>query len=313
MSGSGGGQSGGGGGATDAGSPDAGQPVVYGNPLEGDPKASKVEGRGGFDAEGPLWIASGQYLLFSDVNNAKIWKLDPAQAPPQRFSEFAYKTGVKTNGLALTAEGELLVCERELGSLSKVPLSGGTPAKVISMFEQSRLKAPNDVVVSKNGTIYLSDPIWGSATGSTLPASAYRVTPSGTVQRITRDGMGPGNPNGIALSPDEQTLYIADDMGGKVWKYAVDSAGATSAEKPFVTVPAPDGIAVDIAGNVYVASNSATKAVVVFRPDGVKIGQIDLPGQPSNASFGGPDLKTLYITVPNDGIYNVKLGVPGIP
>ncbi len=313
MMGSGGGQAGGGVGAVDAGVPDAGQPQVYGNPLEGNPKASKVDGRGGFDSEGPLWIASGGYLLFSDVNNAKIWKLDPAQAPAQRFSEFTYRAGVKTNGLALNAAGELLVCERELGSLSKVPLSGGTPMSVVSMFQQKPLKAPNDVVVGRNGSIYLSDPIWGSATGSTLPASAYRIMPSGAVERITQDGKGPGNPNGIALSPDEQTLYVTDDMGGKVWKYAVDAAGATSAEATFVTVPAPDGIAIDNAGNVYVASNSGTRAIVVFRPNGTKIGQIDLPGQPSNASFGGADLKTLYITVPNDGIYSVKLGVPGIP
>jgi gluconolactonase len=286
---------------------------VYGNPLEGSPQATKVDGKAGIDSEGPLWIVDGGYLLFSDVSNGKMWKLEPAKPAGSRLSEFSdYKPGTKTNGLALDADGNLLVCERETGKVGKMKLSTKAKSFFAETFNGQPFKAPNDIVVGKNGNVYFSDPIWGSASGSTLSAGAYRVDKQGTVHLITTGASKPGNPNGIALSPDEKTLYVGDDMAGKVWKYAVASDGATSSPMEFASLATPDGIAIDNAGNVYVTSNSNTRAVIVYKPDGMKIGQINLPGRPSNASFGGLDMKTLYMTVAAD-IYSVQLGVPGIP
>lgn len=98
--------------------------VVYGNPLEGNPQATKVDGKAGIDSEGPLWITSGGYLLFSDVSNAKMWKLEPDKPAGMRLTEVtsSYKPGTKTNGLALDADGNLLVCERETGKVGKMKL-----------------------------------------------------------------------------------------------------------------------------------------------------------------------------------------------
>ncbi len=311
--GSGGTAGGSGGGAGGAGG------ATFGNPLEGNPQAAKVEGRMGFDSEGPLWIADGGYLLFSDVDNAKIWKLEPEKPAAMRFTEFTnYKANTRTNGLALDTAGNLLVCERHTGKVGKMKLPSGDKSFLADKFNNQPFRAPNDIVSGKNGNTYFTDPEWCSnsaanpCSGSTLPVGAYRVDKAGTVHLITTGAEKPQNPNGIALSPDERTLYIGDDKGKKVWKYAVTAEGATGAGSEFIlNLNVPDGIAIDNAGNIYVADQGA-KAILVYKPDGTKLGDIKVENSPSNASFGGSDFKTLFITA-KPFIYSVKLSVPGIP
>jgi gluconolactonase len=328
-SGSGGAATGGSGGAATGGSGGAGGAVggmagggaggaVTGNPLEGNPQAVLVEKKAGIDSEGPLWVANGAYLLFSDVKPAKMWKLDPAKPAGMRLTEFtSYKPGVRTNGLALDADANLLVCERNTGKVGKMKLAmPDTKSFLADKFNNMPFKAPNDIVFGKNGSSYFTDPQWCDApcSGSTLPNSAYRVDKVGVVTLITTGANKPGIPNGIALSPDEKTLYISDDGGGApgqgaIFKYSVATDGSTSGGVEFATgLNTPDGIAIDNAGNVYAVADK----IVVFKPDGSKLGMITIPGKPSNASFGGADLKTLYVTA-GDSIYSVALGVAGIP
>ncbi|MCG5053020.1 MAG: SMP-30/gluconolactonase/LRE family protein [Myxococcales bacterium] len=308
--GSGGGLAlGGSGGATASGG--SGGMVVYGNPLAGNPQVRLISGNRSFgQPEGPLWIEEGAYLLFSAVNDSRIWKVEPDKPDAMRFSQFAYKN-TRTNGLALDPEGNLLVCERTTGKVGKRKLPDGPISYVAEEFDGKRLKAPNDIVAGKNGNIYFTDPRWDS--GSDLPESAYRIDTQGMLHRITTGTAKPANPNGIALSPDETALYVGDDGdGGGIWKYDVNADGVTSNPRILTTTQKPDGIAIDRAGNLYVASNSALRQIVVFRPDGSKLGEISVPAQPSNASFGGVEGKTLFITA-GTGLYAVDLAVPGLP
>ena len=111
----------------------------------------------------------------------------------------------------------------------------------------------------------------------------------------------------MALSPDEKTLYVGSE-GNEIWKYPVNNDGSLGGRNKFAETGSSDGMAVDCAGNLYVASN----AIKVFAPGGMKLGEISVGVTPSNAAFGGADRKTLYITA-GDKLYSIGLNVPGFP
>jgi gluconolactonase len=116
-------------------------------------------------------------------------------------------------------------------------------------------------------------------------------------------------PNGIALSPDHATLYVGDTEGNVVMAYPVAEDGTTGEGAWFADISAPNGLAVDVNGNVYVAGSAG---VVALRHDGVAWGTIALPEAPTNVAFGGSNRRTLYVTAPT-AVYGVRLGVPGLP
>jgi gluconolactonase len=118
---------------------------------------------------------------------------------------------------------------------------------------------------------------------------------------------GLDKPNGIALSPDERTLYVGS-VGSEIWKYTVAADGSVSDRIMFANTGSSDGMTVDCAGNLYVSSGS----VEVFAPDASKLGDITLGGDPTNLAFGGSDRKTLYITA-GSRLYSVALNLPGYP
>ena len=330
--GAGGGMGGTGGVASMGGA--GGQPVMMGgagggamNPLMPVPKVEQVAMKAGVDSEGPVWVASGGYLLFSDQKGSQMFKLDPTKpaADPLRLTVFPYKNGAakpKTNGLTIDKDGNVFACEASTKGVWKFTPPAGEPTLVASMSEGKTVGVVNDVVVSKKGLVYFTS-AWNVEGGCGSAAdAAYYMDANKVVKKITtgKNGVdGPLNTNGVVLSKDERTLYISDDgcyenLGG-IWKYPVAEDGTPGKGVVFVSdIWVPDGLAVDDADNLYVASNKDVgRAIFVYKPDGTAWGKIAITGKnPSNVSFGDADRKTLYVTA-GDTIFKIALPIPGAP
>lgn len=254
--------------------------------------------------EGPQWIEADGTLLFSDIDGNTIHRL----TPPAAISTYRMPSN-NSNGLAVDQEGRLLAAEHGARRVSVATL-GQAEVTLVERYQGQRLNSPNDLVVRSDGTIYFTDPPYGLG-------NRQREVPFNGVYRIDRMGdltaewEGPlsSRPNGLALSPDEQVLYVADTVG-LVRAYDVLASGALANERIFVpNLGGPDGMAVDTAGNLYV---TASAGVAVYGPDGHAFGVIPVPRQPANCAFGGADHRTLYITA-RQGLYRVALSIPGLP
>jgi gluconolactonase len=181
---------------------------------------------------------------------------------------------------------------------------------VVERFEGSRFNSPNDITVRSDGTLYFTDPPYGIADNQRELAfmGVFRVAPGGAITAERRGALAE-RPNGIALSPDETRLYVGDSEADLVRVYDVAGSGALSNPRTFATPAGPDGMAVDAAGNLFVA---AAQGVQVYAPAGTLWGTITVPMQPANVAFGGPDARTLLITA-RTAVYRVTLAHPGLP
>jgi gluconolactonase len=264
--------------------------------------------------EGPLW--AGDSLLFSDVDASKVYRLLPEAPEDRRYEVFAYPR--QTNGIGRDTQGRLYFCERAAAQVTRQELDG-TLKVLADRFEGKRFNAANDIAIRTDGNIYFSDPKWGTAHEPELGyEGAFRIAPDGTVSLVTK---GMTRPNGVALSPAGDTLYVGDDTANEIRRFDVAADGSVSGERLFVQkqqlpgahFATPDGICVDVLGNLYVTNNhESVHAIVVFSPKAELLGEVQLPGNPSNCSFGGPDGKTLYATV-GTAIYRVAMPTAGLP
>lgn len=284
-------------------------------PLPGAQPPQKVESAIPFvSLEGPLWV--GDALLFSDVDASKVYRLDPSAPIASRYQPFSFPR--QTNGIARDSGGRLYFCERAAGQVTRVEPSGQLTV-LADKFEGKRFNAANDITIRADGNVYFTDPKWGRAHPDELGfEGAFRIAPDGRVSLITRNMT---RPNGIALSPRGDVLYVDDDTANEIRQFDVAPDGAVSHERPFVSkttvagghFATPDGICMDVDGNLYVANNNdAVHAIVVFSPAGDVLGEVTFPGNPSNCTFGGPDGKTLYATV-GTAIYSVAMPRAGVP
>jgi gluconolactonase len=271
--------------------------------------------------EGPFWVASGGYLIFSDVveqngTAAKIYRYDPGT---RAVSVVPYPVApTSTNGLAVDGQGRLLACERWNGALARI--DGAARAVVADRApgaDGRSLNAPNDLTVRADGNIYFTDTKWGARPGDHAPLGVYRVAPDGAISVAFRVDM----PNGVVLSPDGRTLYVGSDAQDRLWRLPVAADGTVGAAAPFVAahqVPGgklhvPDGLCVDDRGRIYVTNNSdEVSAIDVFESDGRFAGQIAIPAPPSNCTFGGADRRTLYVTTLH-AVYELRVETPGLP
>lgn len=286
--------------ALDAGGPDA----AAVDPLVGAGAVTEIA-RGFQFVEGPQWRAVTGDLLFSDIPAATIYRWVPGGGAPTVFRA----ASGNSNGLALDPSGTLVACEHGGRRLARG--DGATPTTIVDRFEGARLNSPNDAVIRDDGTIYFTDPPFGISDPQRELAfmGTFRVTPSGAISTVRRGALAE-RPNGIALSPDAGVLYVGDAAQALVRAYDVDAAGATSAERTFVTTAAtPDGLAVDAAGNLFVATAAGVEA---YAPDGRRWGVLAVPQQPSNVGFGGADGRTLFITA-RTAVYQLTLANPGLP
>jgi gluconolactonase len=267
----------------------------YGSPLANVGaviKLDKPTGSNGYSfTEGPVWVDGSLY--FSDHTGARqIYQLTPPAKSPK-----IWKDGSGSNGLAIDQDDKLVVADESKKRLLRVDPKSGDELGVIA----SGSWTPNDLVVRSDGTIYFTDPSSG----------VYRVA-KGASSASKLELMVP-SPNGVVLSPDEKTLYVANVNGKQIYAFSVSDAGDVSkaaGDSVFVNVSAsvPDGMAVDCAGNLYVGTD---KGVEVFAPDGAPVGTI-ASDYSSNCTFGGADRKTLYITSRGE-LKAVQLAVPGLP
>jgi gluconolactonase len=217
-----------------------------------------------------------------------------------------------SNGLALDPSGEHLAAARHKSKSVSVLDSTGEFDAVASLHQDKPFNSPNDLVFRSDGNLYFTDPSFQAGDHPTQPVTGvYRVAPDGGVTLI--DG-SIQNPNGVTLSPDEQTLYVAGNLEqGYVKSYPLAPDGSVGEGKvllPEVTVP--DGMVVDCAGNVYVTEHT-NRRVRVITPEGKEIGQIaDMNVNVTNVAFGGPEHRTLFITG-TGRLFQIELAVPGMP
>lgn len=255
-------------------------------------------------AEGPLWLPSTGQLLFSDITADKTYLLVPGGTPTVHHDPSNH-----ANGHALAPSGIVYTCEQGAGAgrLTRT-LANGAVEVVVSMFGGLPLNSANDVIVRSDGNVYFTDP---NFTGNSQPKqNVFRLAPMTAAPTVVDDTLQ--KPNGIALSPSEDTLYVASYAGDFINKYPIAADGSTGAGSRFVSgLTKPDGITTDDAGNVYAAVASG---IAVYRRDGTLLGTITIPNgkRASNMSFGDADRRTLYITAQTD-IYKVKLNVAGRP
>ena len=270
--------------------------------------------------EGPVWIRGESRLLFSDVRGNTIYQWTEADGAspfidPVFEGDITGRRSVSSNGLTLDAEGRLIICEHGNRLISRLE-ADGTRTTVVDSYEGSRLNSPNDAVYSSDGWLYFTDPPYGlegledSAMRELDFNGIYRLSPDGELELLYADQT---RPNGIALSPDETTLYVANsDANQMVW-YAYDvSAAGVSNPRVFFDVNdqtaegAADGMKVDNAGHIFATGPGG---VWVFAPDGTHLGSIQPDEVPANVGWGD-DGQTLYMTA-RTGLYRIRLTTEG--
>lgn len=281
--------------------------------------------------EGPAYRDG--HLYFTDTSNSRILRVrvDRQAALPLPLEIFREPTG-RANGLEFDAAGRLLACEGSgTGGGRRVTRteSSGALTVLAEKYEGKRLNSPNDLTVDAKGRIFFTDPRYGNRDGLELDKeSVYRIDPSGKLVRVIADVE---RPNGIAVSPDQKTLYVVDNnpnQGGarKVYAYALRPDGSVGARRllhDFGTGRGGDGMCLDRDGNAYVAAglnsgftpeqDSSVKAgLYIFSSEGKSLGFIPVPEDSvTNCTFGGPDLMTLYITA-GTGLWRIGLNARGL-
>jgi len=245
---------------------------------------------------GPVWSHDG-YLLFSDIPSGKIMKFTPEGA-----AEVYREASNGAAGNAFDAQGRLYTCETHARRVTRTDKKGRIEV-LADKWDGKRFNAPSDLVVSKSGHVYFTDPAFGNQqdTRELDFYGVYRITPKGQLSVIAKPA---GRPNGIALSPNGRILYVANSDERNIRAYDVDHEGEVSNER--VLVSKIDGIPLGIRasedGKLYVAA----KGIAVYSPEGKLLTTIPVAETPSNCAFGDADLQTLYITA-KTSLYHVRL------
>jgi gluconolactonase len=240
-------------------------------------------------AEGPVWDACNNRLLFVDVNNRKIHTFAIGGTVG------VYVDGTNwANGMVFDPDGmkiEVLIDHNPMGG---------------------KLQTTDDLVLRSDGTIYFTDPIishgpYMNDVGSLSVQSVYQLKPGTMNREVVKVGQAT-LPNGIKLSPDEKTLYVAGFIDNKIEKYTVAADGSISGMTDFATgVSSPDSMCMDAAGNLYVGVKTGLQ---IIKADGTKVMLIPITTTKgvTNCGFGGPDGKTLFITG-----WNVLMQLDNVP
>ena len=282
----------------------------FNNPLTGMGQVQQITAPAGSQGfafiEGAMWVGSVGKVFFSDNASQpqeRIWQVTP---PSTTASVFMENSG--SNGLAVDINDQLLLADQRNHRITRVSSAGATQTAITDVVVPVGNYTPNDVLQRSDGNIYFTDP-------NTAGRGFYRVSPTGMIQGPLSGSNAPNtpnNPNGIELSPDENTLYVGDVNARFVAKLSLNADGSidTASGQRFVSTmgDTDDGMAVDCAGNLYVGTRTG---VEVYSPAGAMIGTVPT-GESSNATFGGADRRTLFVTS-RSVLKFVTLAVPGLP
>ena len=268
-------------------------------------------------AEGPVWFGDHHCLIFSDLPNNRLMRWDEATGQVTTFrspSSFA-------NGNTRDRQGRLVTCEHRDRRVTRTELDGGITV-IADRYRGKRLNSPNDIVVKSDGTIWFTDPSYGisaeyeggKAESEIGSCNVYRFDPSDGSLKVVVDDFH--RPNGLAFSPDESTLYIADSGFWpnpeaphhiRAFQVAADGGLRGSRVLAEVSPGIPDGFRVDVEGNIW---TSAGDGVQCFTPGGDLIGKIPVPEKVSNVCFGGPTRDRLFICG-HTSLYSIHVNVRG--
>jgi len=264
----------------------------------------------GFDwTEGPVWIKEGGFLLFSDIPRNSIWKWKEGEGVSLFMKPSGY-TGVTeygpepgSNGLVLDPQGRLVCCEHGDRRMSRLEPNGGKKTLVDS-FMGKRLNSPNDAVFKSNGDLYFTDPPYGLPRQLEDPrceldfCGVFRLSTDGQMTLLTKEMT---RPNGIAFSPDDKTLYVAQsDPDRAIWMaFPVEADDTLGPGRVFYDATSqinklpglPDGMKVDREGHLFAAGPGG---ILVFAPDATPLGRIDTGQCTANCNWGD-DGSVLYI------------------
>ena len=258
--------------------------------------------------EGPLWHPDG-YLLFVDIRTSRIFRLEPG-GEPELFRE----DSGESNGMTFDSQGRLVVCEMINQQVTRRE-DDGSYTVLANSWNGQRLNRPNDVVGRSDGSLYFTNPGRERLDPSQVDMqfnSVHRVKPDGTVDMVVP---GIEYPNGIAFSPDESVMYVANTRPGQyILAFDLDDSGDVCGVRHFADMPSetatngvPDGMKVDVEGRVYC---TGPDGCWVFDPCGELIGIIRLPEYPANCGWGGPDNRTMFFTA-NTSVYSLRMTTPG--
>jgi gluconolactonase len=292
---------------------------------------------GGHLTEG-VAVAPDGTVFFSDITfttetgmqAGHILRYDPKTS---KTSVYRSPSGM-SNGLKFDAQGRLVAAEgADFGGrrITRTDMATGKSVIVAGLFEGKPFNSPNDVAIDERGRIYFSDPRYLGHEPIEQPVMAvYRLDPDGKVHRIVTDA---GKPNGVAISPDQKTLYVVTNDDGhlgfdrmpkgtparkgrmELSAYNLATDGTATFRKRLVNYApedGPDGLVCDVAGNIYAAvRNEKRFGLTVYSPNGEELAHLPTPERPTNAGFGrGPEATTLYITA-GGSVYRIKTRLPG--
>ena len=267
--------------------------------------------------EGPAWFAAGRYLVWSDIPNNRMLRYDDTNGS---VSVFRHPSN-HSNGNFVDQSGRLVTCEHLTRRVTRTEHDGSI-TQIAATHKGKRFNSPNDLVVKSDGSIWFTDPPYGilsdyegkKAPGEIGACHVYRTSVDGTVTIVADDYV---KPNGLAFSPDESLLYIADtgyshDEAGPrhIRRHPVNSDGSLGAGEIFSTCNQGvyDGFRVDQEGRIW---TSAGDGVHCLSAEGKLIGKIRIPELVSNVCFGGPNLNRLFICG-TTSLYSVFLAINGI-
>ena len=296
------------------------------------PRDAKMEviGQGYIWCEGPAWVRDDNFLLFSDIPNNAIMRWD-ARSGSKLYLKPAGYTGKDarggesgSNGLTFDQKGRLILCQHGDRRVARLDSSLQDPQpKYVTLadrYEGKRFNSPNDAVVDSRGGIYFTDPPYGLEKGMEDPKKelpfqgVYRISPDGVLRLLTSDME---RPNGIAMSPDEKTLYVANsyDKRSIIMAYEIKKDATLGDGRVFYdaakTKGRPgscDGLTVDANGNVFA---TIPGGVGIFAPNGKQLGLLNTGDRTANCEFGGEDGSTLFIAA-NHRMLKIRTTAKGI-
>lgn len=241
--------------------------------------------------EGPATDADGNIYAVNFAEEGTVGRVSP---DGEATLYLRLPEGSIGNGIQFDAGGNMYIADYMGHKVYRKPASG----RALEVWaEDARMNQPNDLCIRADGTIYLSDPNWAESTGN-----LWRVTPERQVELLEADM---GTTNGITLSPDGAYLYVNESVQRSVWRYGVQADGRLGKRELLIQFPdfGMDGMRCDIEGNIYIARyDKGTIAVV--SPAGELLREYPLTGKkPSNLTFGGPDGKTVYVTLADRGCF----------